>query len=110
MPSSRQSFDNTYHHGGFRGNVVEMLRRGYDVHLHYANFGIRKFMIRLPYGLSESKALWSKRDRKIAEMQEWIDREHRHEVRKAQSGPPPQTVLAYQAVHGHFPRGWPPVA
>lgn len=28
-----------------------MMRRGYDVHLHYANFGVRKLMFRLPQGL-----------------------------------------------------------
>ena len=42
------SFDNEYHFGDFRGNAEEMLRRGYDLHLHYANFGIRKLVIRLP--------------------------------------------------------------
>lgn len=57
---TRWSFDNTYHYGDFRGNAVEMLQRGYDVHLHYANFGIRKLMIRLPCGLQISKALGSK--------------------------------------------------
>lgn len=57
---TRWSFDNTYHYGAFRGNDVEMLRRGYDVHLHYANFGIRKLMIRLPQGLPASKARCSK--------------------------------------------------
>jgi hypothetical protein len=50
------SFDNEYHFGDFRGNADEMLRRGYDLHLHYANFGIRKLMIRLPNGLPNAKA------------------------------------------------------
>lgn len=44
-------FTNEYHWGDFRGNVLEMLRRGYDLHLHYANFGVRRLMIRLPAGL-----------------------------------------------------------
>src|ERR1700692_2142331 len=44
------SFDNSYEYGDFRGDAVEMLRRGYDLHLHYANFGIRKLLIRLPHG------------------------------------------------------------
>lgn len=44
-------FNNEYHYGDFRGDAAEMLRRGYDVHLHYANFGIRKLMFRLPGGL-----------------------------------------------------------
>lgn len=43
-------FTNEYHFGDFHGNAVEMLRRGYDVHLHFANFGVRKLMIRLPAG------------------------------------------------------------
>jgi hypothetical protein len=50
------SFDNEYHHGDFRGNAAEMLRRGYDFHLHYANFGIRTLMIRLPNGLPDEDA------------------------------------------------------
>jgi hypothetical protein len=50
------SFDNEYHYGDFGGNEVEMLRRGYDFHLHYANFGVRKLMIRFPNGLPDAKA------------------------------------------------------
>ena len=50
------SFDNEYHYGDFRGNALEMLRRGYDVHLHYANFGIRKLLIRLPHGFPDPAA------------------------------------------------------
>jgi hypothetical protein len=44
-------FTNEYHFGDFHGNALEMLRRGYDVHLHYANFGIRRLLMRLPGGL-----------------------------------------------------------
>lgn len=47
------SFENEYHFGDFRGNAIEMLRRGYDIHLHYANFGIRNLLIRLPQGLPD---------------------------------------------------------
>jgi hypothetical protein len=50
------SFDNEYHYGDFHGNGAEMLRRGYDFHFHYANFGIRKLMIRLPNGLPDADA------------------------------------------------------
>src|SRR5947209_16430892 len=50
------SFDNEYHFGGFHGNAAEMLRRGYDLHLHYANFGTRTLMIRLPEGLPDARA------------------------------------------------------
>ncbi len=49
------SFDNKYHYGDFHGNAEEMLRRGYDIHLHYANFGIRKLLLRLPEGLPDSE-------------------------------------------------------
>ena len=48
------SFDNEYHFGDFRGDAVNMLSRGYDIHLHYANFGIRKLLIRLPHNLPSS--------------------------------------------------------
>ncbi len=50
------SFDNEYHYGDFHGNAQEMLRRGYDLHLHYANFGTRTLMIRLPHGLPDPQA------------------------------------------------------
>ena len=50
------SFDNQYSFGDFRGKAADMLQRGYDLHLHYANFGIRKLLIRLPSGLSDIKA------------------------------------------------------
>lgn len=50
------SFDNEYHWGDFRGDAAEMLRRGYDLHLHYANFGTRKLLIRLPHGLPDPRA------------------------------------------------------
>jgi hypothetical protein len=50
------SFDNEYEYGDFGGDAVEMLRRGYDLHLHYANFGIRKLLIRLPHGLPDLDA------------------------------------------------------
>lgn len=48
---SRWQFKNEYLYSDFRGDADEVLRRGYDVHLHYANFGIRKLMFRLPGGL-----------------------------------------------------------
>jgi len=50
------SFDNEYHYGDFHGDAAEMLRRGYEFHLHYANYGIRKLMVRLPNGLPDAKA------------------------------------------------------
>ena len=56
---SRWSFQNEYHFGDFRGHVNGLLRHGYDVHLHYANFGIRTAAFRLPAGLPFPKPLWS---------------------------------------------------
>ncbi len=50
------SFDNEYNFGDFHGDTLEMMRRGYDIHLHYANFGIRRLFIRLPGGLPDRKA------------------------------------------------------
>lgn len=46
-----RSFTNEYHYGNFKGNVPEMLRRGYDVHLHFANYGTRDIHFRFPQGL-----------------------------------------------------------
>jgi hypothetical protein len=54
-----RSFVNEYTYGDFRGDAVEMLRRGYDIHLHYANFGIRSIFIRLPHGFPDSEAAQS---------------------------------------------------
>ncbi len=50
------SFDNEYTFGDFHGNAMEMLRRGYDFHVHYADFGIRKIALRLPQGLPDPRA------------------------------------------------------
>jgi hypothetical protein len=50
------SFDNEYHFGDFRGDAFEMLRRGYDLHFHYANFGIRTLCLRFPHGLPNRSA------------------------------------------------------
>jgi hypothetical protein len=51
-----RAFDNEYNFGDFGGDEVEMLRRGYDLHLHYADFGIRKLLVRVPRGLPDAKA------------------------------------------------------
>lgn len=45
---SRWEFTNEYHYGDFRGNDAEMLRCGYDVHLLFANYGVRFLKFRLP--------------------------------------------------------------
>jgi len=57
---SRWSFQNEYHHNDFRGDVNGLLRRGYDVFLHYANFGVRTVAFRLPTGFPFPKRLWSR--------------------------------------------------
>ena len=56
---TRWYFENEYHFGDFHGDADGLLRHGFDVHLHYANFGIRKIAIRLPTGLPFPKTLWS---------------------------------------------------
>jgi hypothetical protein len=50
------SFDNEYQYGDFGGDPLKMLQRGYDLHLHYANFGIRKLLMRMPQGLPDPRA------------------------------------------------------
>jgi hypothetical protein len=49
-------------------------------------------------------------DESLAEMREQLDEGHREAVAAAQEADPPATVLAYQAVYGQLPRGWPPEA
>ncbi len=56
---SRWSFENEYHYGDFHGDTNGLLRHGYDVHLHYANFGVRTIAFRLPAGLPFAKPVWS---------------------------------------------------
>jgi hypothetical protein len=50
------------------------------------------------------------RDQELAELRESLDASYREAVAEAINAPPPSTVRAYQAVHGRFPRGWPPEA
>ncbi|MCG8584468.1 MAG: hypothetical protein MI757_07145 [Pirellulales bacterium] len=57
---TRWSFTNEYHFGDFHGDADGLLRGGYDVHLHYANFGIRKIALHLPGGLPFAKPVWSR--------------------------------------------------
>jgi hypothetical protein len=56
---TRWQFENEYHFGDFHGNADGLLRHGYDVHLHYANFGVRKIAIRAPADLPFPKSVWS---------------------------------------------------
>ena len=57
---TRWYFENEYHYGDFRGDANGLLRHGFDVHLHYANFGLRRIAIRLPNGIPFPKSVWSK--------------------------------------------------
>ncbi len=52
----------------------------------------------------------AERDRELAETRQALEEGHRLEVEEALKRPPPTTVLAYRAVYGCFPRGWPPRA
>jgi hypothetical protein len=42
------SFTNEYQWGDFRGSPDELMRRYYDAHLYYANWGTHRVMFRLP--------------------------------------------------------------
>jgi hypothetical protein len=44
-------FVNEYHFGSFRGNPLELLEKYYDVMVYYANWGTRRFMMRVPVDL-----------------------------------------------------------
>lgn len=50
-------FVNTYNYGDFRGNPKEFLTRYYDAMVYVANWGSRRFMLRLPRGLMDEKVL-----------------------------------------------------
>ncbi|MEO2017271.1 MAG: hypothetical protein ABGZ53_23180 [Fuerstiella sp.] len=41
-------FTNEYNFGDFHGKSHEMLRRGYDLYFHFANYGVRNIELRLP--------------------------------------------------------------
>ncbi len=56
---SRRSLTVEYHYSDFRGDVEGLLRNGFDVFLHYANYGVREIRLRLPDGLPFEKAVWS---------------------------------------------------
>lgn len=52
---SRWSFSVEYQYSDFGGDVDGLLRRGYDVFLQYANYGIREIKLRLPNGMPFDK-------------------------------------------------------
>ena len=41
-------FENEYHWGNLNGNVESMLKKYFDVHLYYANWGTRMIMFKVP--------------------------------------------------------------
>ena len=49
-------------------------------------------------------------DQNLAELRESLDEGYREAIEEALNAPLPATVRAYEAVYGHLPRGWPPVA
>ena len=55
---TRSSFANEYHYGDFHGDVDKMLRSGFDVFLHYANYGTRRVALRLPAGMPFKESIW----------------------------------------------------
>jgi hypothetical protein len=48
---SRWEMSVEYHYSSFRGDVDGLLRRGFDLHLAYTNYGDREIKLRLPSGL-----------------------------------------------------------
>jgi hypothetical protein len=56
---SRRSLKVEYHYSDFRGDIDGLLRNGFDVFLHYANYGVRAIRLRLPDGLPFEKNVWS---------------------------------------------------
>ncbi len=42
------SFVNEYHWGDFKGSPDELVRKYYDLHLYYANWGTRRLLIKVP--------------------------------------------------------------
>ena len=47
-------------------------------------------------------------DKNLAELRKSFEEGYRESIEEALKGPPPTTVLAYKAIYGCFPRGWPP--
>lgn len=41
-------FVNEYHFGDFHGKPMDMVRRYYDLHVHFANWGTRRWVFRVP--------------------------------------------------------------
>jgi hypothetical protein len=54
---SATSFTNSYDWGDFRGDPAEFMRRWFDLHLYYVDFGSRRLMMRFPKRLVQRKTL-----------------------------------------------------
>ncbi len=51
------SFTNVYHWGDFKGDPRELMKRCFDAHVYLSNFGIRRFMLRLPADAREQRTM-----------------------------------------------------
>ncbi len=63
-----------------------------------------------PSAAFEAEQEDQQRDEELAKMRESLDEGYRESVEASRDQPPPTTVLAYEAVYGEFPEGWPPEA
>ena len=61
-----------------------------------------------PSAAFEQEQEETEHEKEVAEMREKLDEAHLEAVEEAQDQEPPKTVLAYQAVYGELPLGWPP--
>lgn len=50
------SLTNDYQWGSFKGNPVELMKTYFDLHVYYANFGVKTLMLRLPKGAFDPAA------------------------------------------------------
>ena len=51
------SFTNEYNYGDFKGDPRQLMKRWFDLHLYVANWGTRRFMMRLPKRLFDRDRL-----------------------------------------------------
>lgn len=51
------SLTNTYHWGDFKGDPRELMKRCFDAHVYTSNFGIRRWMLKLPADAREQRAM-----------------------------------------------------
>ncbi|MGI4954638.1 MAG: hypothetical protein ACRYGM_22765 [Janthinobacterium lividum] len=52
-----RSLTNTYQWGDFKGDPVKLMKRCFDLHLYWANWGTHRLMIRLPVRLLDRALL-----------------------------------------------------